>query len=117
MEVLKVNPAPSGCSGRGCESKIINTSASSGIDILTQVTISGGRVMTIAADLFPLVTRRLHAFEVDKGVSVQRRESCSRENRSELLEARETKFGRLKLQGLRKEWNLVYILDLKMRRA
>ena len=108
-------PGPSGCSGRGCESKTINTSASSGIDILTQVTISGGRVMTIAADLFPLVTRRLYEFEVDKDMSAQRREYCSRENGSELLEAREAKFGGLKLQRLRKEWDLVYILDLKMR--
>ena len=50
----------------------MNTSASSGIDILTQVNISGGRVMTIAADLSLLAVRRLRASKTDKRVPAER---------------------------------------------
>ena len=77
-----------------------NTSAPSGIDILTQVTISGGRVITIAADFFPFAKRRLSTSETDEKVSTGGQMFHSRENGSELLKAGETKFGRLVLQRL-----------------
>ena len=55
-----MKPGPYGLSGRDCGSKKINTSVPFGIDILTQTNISGERVMTVAVDFFPPVTRRLH---------------------------------------------------------
>jgi hypothetical protein len=54
-------------------------------------------------------------FKVDEGMSTRRIKYRSRENGFELLEAREAKFGRLKLQRLRKERDFVDIFDLKVR--